>query len=164
MIDAASLTMILQRNFGVIQRQIKDITHEQSLMQPPFRGNCMNWVLGHLVMSRQRILIMTGQPTLWTQEQCNRYERGSEPIIDDSEALPFDKISADLATTQQRIQMWLENAKPEDLDAQIIPHNIPADAGPMWDWMEFLLWHEAYHLGNLELLRQLAGMNDRVVG
>ena len=66
MIDAASLTMILQRNFGIIQRQIKDITHEQSLIQPPFRGNCMNWVLGHMVMSRQRILIMTGQPLLWT--------------------------------------------------------------------------------------------------
>ena len=26
MIDASGLTMILQRNFGVIQRQIKDIT------------------------------------------------------------------------------------------------------------------------------------------
>jgi len=164
MIDAASLTMILQRNFGVIQRQIKDITHEQSLIQPPFRGNCMNWVLGHLVMSRQRILIMTKQRTVWTQEQCNRYERGSEPIVDDSEALPFDKIAADLATTQERTQAWLESAKPEDLDVEIIPHNIPANAAPIWDWIEFLLWHEAYHLGNLELLRQLAGMNDRVIG
>ena len=164
MIDASGLNMILQRNFGVIQRQIKDITHEQSLMQPPFRGNCMNWVLGHLVMSRQRILIMTNQPTVWTQEQCNRYERGSEPIVDDSEALPFDKIAADLLTSQQRILAWLENAKPEDLDVEIIPHNIPADAAPIWDWMEFLLWHEAYHLGNLELQRQLAGMNDRVIG
>jgi hypothetical protein len=164
MIDASGLNMILQRNFGVIQRQIKDITHEQSLIQPPFRGNCMNWVLGHLVMSRQRILIMTNQPTFWTQEQCNRYERGSEPIVDESEGLPFEKIVADLATSQQRIQAWLENAKPEDLDVEIIPHNIPADAAPIWDWMEFLLWHEAYHLGNLELLRQLAGMNDRVIG
>jgi hypothetical protein len=163
MIDASGLTMILQRNFGVIQRQIKDITHEQSLIQPPFRGNCMNWVLGHLVMSRQRILIMTNQLTVWTQEQCNRYERGSEPIVDNSEALPFEKIAADLMTSQQRIQTWLENAKPEDLDVAIIPHNIPADAGPIWDWMEFLLWHEAYHLGNLELLRQLAGMNDKVI-
>lgn len=164
MIDAASLTMILQRNFGVIQRQIKDVTHEESLMQLPFRGNCMNWVLGHLVMSRQRILIMTGQPTLWTQEQCNRYERGSEPIVDGTDALPFEKIASDLATTQQCIQAWLEQAKPEDLDVEIIPHNIPADAAPIWDWMEFLLWHEAYHLGNLELLRQLTGKNDRVIG
>ncbi len=164
MIDAASLSMILQRNFGIIQRQIKDITHEQSLIQPPFRGNCMNWVLGHLVMSRQRILIMTNQPTLWTQEQCNRYERGSEPIVDSADALPFEKIAADLVTSQERIGTWLENAKPQDLDVEIIPHNIPADAAPIWDWMEFLLWHEAYHLGNLELLRQLTGKNDKVIG
>ncbi len=164
MIDAASLSMILQRNFGIIQRQIKDVTHEESLMQPPFRGNCMNWVLGHLVMSRQRILIMTDQPTLWTQEQCNRYERGSDPILDAVEALPFEKIAADLVTSQERIFAWLENAKPEDLDVEVIPYNIPADAAPIWDWMEFLLWHEAYHLGNLELLRQLTGKNDRVIG
>ncbi len=156
--------MILQRNFGVIQRQIKDITHEQSLMQPPFRGNCMNWVLGHLVMSRERILIMTNQPTFWTQEQRTRYERGSEAIVDGKDALPFEKIAADLVTSQERIHAWLENARPEDLDVPIIPHNIPADSAPIWDWMEFLLWHEAYHLGNLELLRQLAGMNDQVIG
>ncbi len=164
MIDAAGLDMILQRNFGVIQRQIKDITHEQSLIQPPFRGNCMNWVLGHLVMSRERILIMTGQLTLWTQEQRTRYERGSEPIVDDQDALPFEKIAADLVTSQERIHIWLDKARPEDLAVETIPHNIPADAAPIWDWMEFLLWHEAYHLGNLELLRQLAGMNDRVIG
>src|ERR1041385_3723648 len=107
MIDAPSLMMILDRNFGVIQRQIKDITHEQSLMQPPFRGNCMNWVLGHLVMSRERILIMIDQPTVWTQEQRNRYERGSEPIVDGKDALPFDKIAADLVTSHERIHVWL---------------------------------------------------------
>lgn len=164
MIDAAGLNMILQRNYGVIQRQIKDITHEQSLMQPPFRGNCMNWVLGHLVMSRDRILVMTNQPTLWTQEQRTRYERGSEPIVNGKDALPFEKISADLVTSQERIQGWLENAKPEDLEVKIIPHGIPTtEADPIWDWMEFLLWHEAYHLGNLELLRQVAGMNDKVI-
>jgi len=104
MIDAASLTMILQRNYGIIQRQIKDLTHEQSLLQPPFRGNCLNWVLGHLVMSRQRILIMTNQPMLWTQEQCDRYERGSQPIVDGKDALPFEKIVADLTISQERIQ------------------------------------------------------------
>ncbi len=163
MIDAAGLTMILQRNYGVIQRQINGITHQQSLLQPPFRGNCLNWVLGHLVMSRQRILIMTEQPNVWTQEQCDRYERGSEPIIDGKDALPFEKIVADLTTTQERIQSWLEICSPDDLNVEIIPHKIPADAAPRWDWMEFLLWHEAYHLGNLEMLRQLAGTDDKVI-
>ena len=163
MIDAQVLKGILERNYGVIQRQINGITHEQSIIQPPFRGNCMNWVMGHLVVSRERILIMTNSPTLWTPEQRSRYERGAEPIVDDLDALPFDKIVADLATSQERIRSWLENCTIEDLSAQVVPHNIPTNASPVWDWMEFLLWHEAYHLGNLELLRQLAGMNDKVI-
>lgn len=28
--------------------------------------------------------------------------------------------------------------------------------------LPFFLWHESYHTGQLELLRQLAGMNDKV--
>jgi hypothetical protein len=29
--------------------------------------------------------------------------------------------------------------------------------------LAFLNWHEAYHVGQLELLRQLAGKNDQVI-
>ena len=163
MIDALVLKGIIERNYGVIQRQIKGLTHEHSLIQPPFRGNCMNWVLGHLVVSRERILIMIGSPTVWTPEQRARYERDAEPIVDGMDALPFDKIVADLTTSQERICSWLESCTLEELNAQVIPHNIPTNAAPLWEWMEFLLWHEAYHLGNLELLRQLAGMNDKVI-
>ncbi len=164
MIDAESLTMILQRNFGVIMMQIDGITHEESLIQPPFFGNCMNWVLGHMVMSRERILIMIGAPRVWTQEQCDRYERGSQPIIDPQDALPFDKIVADFKTAQERILDWFKTCTPGDLAVEAVPHHIPTDSAPRWDWLEFLLWHEAYHIGNLELLRQLAGKNDKVIG
>jgi hypothetical protein len=31
------------------------------------------------------------------------------------------------------------------------------------DEIEGLAWHETYHLGQLELLRQLAGKNDQVI-
>ncbi len=164
MIDAESLKGILQRNFGVIQRQINGLTHEQSLIQPPFRGNCLNWVIGHMVMSRDRILIMLDGSPIWTEEMRARYERGSEPIVDEADALPFEQILADLATSQERILAWFETCTPDDLNVERTPHNIKGDSAPRWDWLEFLLWHEAYHLGNLELLRQLAGMNDKVIG
>ena len=31
------------------------------------------------------------------------------------------------------------------------------------DWVAFLHWHETYHVGQLELLRQLAGTNDKII-
>jgi hypothetical protein len=40
------------------------------------------------------------------------------------------------------------------------------NGGPPWSvaqWLHFLLWHEAYHLGNLEILRQLTGKDDKVI-
>jgi len=31
------------------------------------------------------------------------------------------------------------------------------------EWLNFLLWHETYHVGTTEQLRQLAGKNDKVI-
>ena len=38
--------------------------------------------------------------------------------------------------------------------------------GNIWttaEFLHFLLWHETYHTGQTELLRQLTGVNDKVI-
>ena len=48
MISSNDLTEAFARNANVIKMQTKDLTHADSLRQPPFQGNCLNWVLGHI--------------------------------------------------------------------------------------------------------------------
>lgn len=163
MIDAKLLLEVAERNYRILLRQINGLTHEQSLLQPPFRGNCLNWVVGHLVMSRERMLLLVDEEPVWTPEQRLRYERGSEPVTDGKDALHFDRIVADLGTSHQRLVNRLQSITTDELNARKVPYNLPADPEPVWDWLQFLLWHETYHIGNTELLRQLAGTNDKVI-
>jgi DinB superfamily len=163
MIDARLLLEVAERNYRTLLRQIDGLTHEQSLLQPPFRSNCLNWVVGHLVMSRERMLLLVDADPVWTAEQRLRYERNSEPITDSKDALHFDTIVADLGVSHERLVSRLQAITGDELNARKVPYNLPADPEPVWDWLQFLLWHETYHIGNTELLRQLAGTNDKVI-
>ncbi|MEZ4668866.1 MAG: DinB family protein [Anaerolineae bacterium] len=163
MIDAKLLIEIAERNLRTLMRQLNGLTHEQSLLQPPFRGNCLNWVVGHLVTSRERMLLLVEAEPVWTEEQRKRYERGSEPVTAGSDALHFDQIVAAYETTHHRLITRLQSVTQDELNVRKAPYNIPADPEPVWDWLQFLLWHETYHIGNTELLRQLAGTNDKVI-
>ena len=163
MIDAKLLLEIAERNYRTLQRQIGGLTHEQSLLQPPFRGNCLNWVVGHLVTSRERMLLLVDAEPVWTPEQRTRYERGSEPVTDGKDAFHFEQIVADLGRAHERLVNRLQTITAGELNARKVPYNLPADPEPVWDWLQFLLWHETYHIGNTELLRQLAGTNDKVI-
>ena len=51
--------------YNVIHRQLDGLTNEDSLLQPSFRGNCLNWILGHIVFSREPVLAFLGETVPW---------------------------------------------------------------------------------------------------
>lgn len=162
--DKQALIDMLQRNFGVLQRQVEGLTHADSLLPLPFRGNCLNWVLGHIVQSRDRMLQVAGEESVWTPQQIARYQRDSEPITGPAaDVIPLEKMLADLATSQERLMDALERMTEGDLS--VAGKEVIAGAPP-WtiaQWLHFLLWHETYHVGQTEMLRQLTGVNDKVI-
>jgi hypothetical protein len=162
-IDAQYLIMPLERNFGVIQKQINGLTHKDSLLQLPFRGNCLNWVLGHITQSRNKMLDLVNEPLVWTAEEVVRYERNSEPVTTGEDALRFEKITADLDTIHQRLVARLTRMTPDELSVrgkEVIKGTPPWSIA---EYLNFLIWHETYHVGQTEILRQLTGVNDKVI-
>lgn len=163
-IEPETLTHALRRNFNVLMAQIDGITHEESLIQPPFFGNCFNWVLGHLLQSRNKMLTILGDRPIWTAEQIARYDRDSAPITADGDDIfRFEQLVADLESTQTTLMNRISAMNSDDLEvlAKKIYPTVP-------DWsigesLQFMLWHETYHAGQTELLRQLAGKHDKVI-
>ena len=72
MINAEDLIGAFERNLSVMKRQLAGLTHEDCLQQPASRGNCMNWVLGHIADARNSVLRMLGQETVLTKEEAAR--------------------------------------------------------------------------------------------
>lgn len=157
--DQQELQQTFQRHLYVIKRQTAGLTHEQSLLQPPFRGNCMNWVLGHMLEARNPILQHLGQPAILSSSEAALYQRESAPITAATAALPLERLLADFEESQSRIEQGLATLA----DAQLAIIINEERQTTLSATLSFLAWHEAYHLGQLEYLRQLTGVNDKVI-
>lgn len=149
-----------ERTHRIIKMQIDGLTHRDSVLQPPFRGNCLNWVLGHILAYRNAVLKHLGQPPVWSESEISRYSFGSDPITRDEQALPFEKLLDDLDQTQNAIVQALAQTSQEKLAALV---QTGRGESALDERLAYLHWHETYHVGQLELLRQLAGKNDAVI-
>ena len=157
---AKTLIDLLQFNHEAIHMQLKDITHAESLVQPPCRGNCMNWVIGHILGMRQGWLDLLGLPGILTEDEEKKYGYGSEPITAAAQALPLEYLVKKLDDNLAVLVGKLETLTQADLDREV---EIWRGKLPLAQALSFFQWHEAYHTGQLELLRQLAGKNDHVI-
>lgn len=76
---------------AVVKANVGEITHEESLKHPA-AGNCVNWVLGHLVATRSNFLLALGGEPVWGDADRKRYDRHGPPIKSGSEAKPLEEI------------------------------------------------------------------------
>lgn len=155
----------LTHHFGItywiMEQQTAGLTHEDSVLQPAMRGNCMNWVLGHILESREKVLEMLDQETLMSDDERARYKRGSDPVTNSEDCINFEQLLRILHESQTRIMAGLETIPDDTLTAVVDPDaDEPETLG---DRLAFTHWHETYHTGQFEYLRQLAGANDSII-
>lgn len=154
----------LMRSFAlthhIIRLQTDGLSHQDSLLQPPFRGNCLNWVLGHILVGRNTALQLLGEPPFWGEDEVSRYGTGSAPITNEERALPLGRLLGELDRSQERLTAALGRMQPEGLAAEI---EFRQSKRPLGQALAGLHWHETYHTGQLELLRQLAGRDDAII-
>lgn len=161
MITADQLAEAYAGNLGIIKMQVKGLTHEDSLLQLPFRGNCLNWVLGHILDSRNTVLQALGQEALLSEEQAARYGYGSEPVTRDGpDVLRLEELLSLLERSQGAIATGLQAATSAVLDREV---QFAGRSMTVGQQVFFLYFHDAYHTGQTEILRQLAGTDDKVI-
>ena len=160
MITASQLAEAFSRNLWVIQTQTEGLTHEDSLRQLPFRGNCLNWVLGHVAQYRDQILTaLNAEPVMGEADE--RYRRESDPIADDGAGvLRLEELLGILERSQVALAKALGCATEEYLREEV---QAGARRVPRGERLFFFYFHETYHVGQTELLRQLAGKDDKVI-
>jgi hypothetical protein len=145
-----TLSKLYSLNVMVIEKNLKGITPEESFFQPQQAGNCVNWVLGHIVSTRNQVMKIIGESPIWTEEEAAPYRRGSVPLTDESLALPLSRMLTDLLASQEKLLTKLQSISPEELRA-------PFENGTRCEQLAIIQFHEAYHAGQLGLLRRLIG-------
>ncbi len=145
-----TLTMLYGINHYAITANIAGVTNGESLVSPATGGNNMNWVLGHIIASRNGVLHALGQKPVWTKEEAAPYVRGSDGLRDASKARPFDQLVAEFNRSQELVMAGLKSISDADLAASVANQDIPKNVAT-------LQFHEAYHAGQLGLLRRVVG-------
>lgn len=161
MLTAEHLISAYARNLTFIKQLTAGFTHADSLIQPPVQGNCANWVVGHILAYRNRILTILGETTVVDEAIAARYVRDSKPVLGDEPGLgQFPSMVEALELAQDRLAAGMRSLTPEQGE-QIF--SFGQFSMPAAEWMLFLLRHEAYHTGQLELLQEVvkAEKSDR---
>ncbi len=159
MIDASDLVGAFARNASVVKAQTEGLTNADGLIQFP-HGNCLNWVIGHIVEGRDGVLELLGEPRA-AGAAVERYQRGSEPVAGEEEVvLPLTQLLELLDQSQAHIEVALGR-----MDLIKLARRSEADARgrSIGQRIFFLYFHETYHVGQTELFRQLAGKDDKLI-
>ncbi len=152
-----------RRNQRIVHAQAEGLSHEQSLLQTEYNVNCFNWVLGHVVSGRSQILtaLFAAEPVM-TDVQASRYLRESDPIVEDGPGvLPFAELLELLDASEEALEEALSGAGEEFMAEEIRAgdDHLASRAARLM----FTYFHDTYHVGQTDLLRQMAGMNDKII-
>jgi uncharacterized damage-inducible protein DinB len=134
-----------------------DLSHEESLFQPQPAGNCLNWIVGHLVVTRGEMLQLLGREPIWSEEEGLSYKRGATALIDPETAHPFDKVRQDFDHSQARVLETLQEATDEILAARAPFSFLGREEDSFKALLAGFAFHESYHVGQTGLLRRLLG-------
>jgi uncharacterized damage-inducible protein DinB len=160
MINWQDLSNAFARNASIIKMQAEGLTNEDSLRQLPFHGNCLNWVLGHIVVSRDSVLETLGEPLVMDSYGV-RYKRGSDPVTQADEGTrALEELLDWLDRSQERIVTALSKMDEAALAREYTSGDRKTTVGQR---AFFLYFHETFHVGQTELFRQLAGKDDKII-
>ena len=101
-------TNILGTSNYVIKDKTEGLTHADSMLQLPFPGNCMNWILGHLMVYRMQCLGVIDGVSEPGEDELGLYGFGSEPMTDSDKAIPLETLLARLVDLSEQIGAALE--------------------------------------------------------
>jgi hypothetical protein len=131
-------------NERVFRLNFEGLTHDESLKEI---NNCnsVNWILGHIVFIRNTLLRELGLPPIANESMKDVYNRGViKPDL--TKAVMLETLKKMYEDSQPFIIQGLDKVKDEALMEQLT----------------FMGFHEAYHLGQIGLLRKMLGKEGAI--
>mgnify|MGYP001231032091 CR=1 FL=1 len=154
-VDALKATLggMLTRNHRIVLQLTAGLSEEAAREPLVADGSSARWLVGHLAGYRDVMLETLGGERLQGPALDEAFGYGSKPE-GEPEATLAELIAAYTAA-EAPLNAALEAASAEDLAR-------PSGKTTVRQRFEFLLWHEAYHLGQLMLYRRAAGLDNPI--
>jgi hypothetical protein len=145
---------LIARNFTfthrIVNSTLAGISQSESVEQPPNGGNCINWIMGHILLYRDKLIEQLGGYRVWKDDETTAlYLRGSAPLTVSGNAIELSALLELFNQSQPRLLEGIERLG-----------NAPSEDGKIEEQVAFYNFHESYHLGQLALLRRVLGKDS----
>ena len=85
------ITILLNYNHYAVNKNLEGITHEESLINPQAGGNCINMVLGHIVVTRDTLLEVFGFEGMCDEMTGKMYAQRA-PLLEVEDAVNINEL------------------------------------------------------------------------
>lgn len=141
------------QNADFLKKNLDGLTDEEWVRCPDGCKNHILWIVGHVTWARSALLKRLGED--WSKPWLSLFGRGAK--LDESPTYPTPE-EAMLAWNEscERLNAAMESVSTEVLDAPSIQGPRSAD-GKVSGFVNFLAYHETYHIGQASYLRGWLG-------
>jgi hypothetical protein len=161
MIQIDDFSKMLSGEAEIVRQQTNGLSQADSLLQPQPGGNCLNWVMGHLVENLVEILKVVQAELPPDLPDLSRYLINSEPIRGEEDGVfPLEVLIETYNQLTEMITRRLSVLDEEYFDQEVDFWQGKARRGYI---AFFYFFHNTYHIGQLEQLRNLAGKTDKII-
>jgi hypothetical protein len=151
------LTIQYRYTSWVFGKAVGGIDDATAIVPPRPAGNCLNWVAGHIINARTASLQVLGRDLPFPEDKYERYCRGSAPVVAGENVPPLSEMVADFEATDGPLLAGLVDLTDRRVGekAPFSPGDDPKET--VGSLLAGLFFHEAYHTGQLGILRRLDG-------
>ncbi len=139
-------------NLRLLELNGAGVTEALAALRPANGVASAAWILGHLVMTRHRVLTLLGQIVPQDPAWEQHYARGGPGA---TAHLPWSELVAAFRATDQTFKATFQGL--EDWDRPTLNPALGAEQ-PLEQVLAFLYMHECYHLGQIGIIRKLHGL------
>jgi len=163
--QAETIAYVFGAAHRILMANLAGVSQEESLMCARETANGINWLAGHILNSRGRLarVLRAGGPFL-TDLESTYYGRGSRPIHAGDPCANLEQLADGLRESAEKISARLATMTDAELDAEIDPKlfPIPPEKPTVAAMVTFLVFHEAYHNGQIGLNRRAIGKTSGI--
>jgi hypothetical protein len=138
-----------RQNESMLRKSFEGLTTEEWLRRPNESSNHLLWIAGHVIWARGVALGFLGSE--WSRPWLPLFARGSK-LVDSAQYPTPEEIALAGQEISERLTTAMEEASEETL-SKPSPEKIPSADGKISGVLNFLAWHEAYHVGQAAYVR-----------
>lgn len=149
----AHAAQTFKQNASVLKQSVAGLSDDELLRRPNDHSNHMLWIVGHVAWTRTMLLARLEAP--WTTPWMGLYARGKK--CEEGPDCPSPEVAIEAWDEScLRLSAAMEAASEELLDTPATQGPPSAD-GKLSGTVDFLAFHETYHIGQLAYLRGWLG-------